>query len=329
MNDFLSLLKIFVFHLSKTFLAILNQMEDGSCACGTGTIEMGNKCMDSGVFAAIIVSIIAVLVAVAAYFFWRWRRAKNDEAWQVKVEELHFGQHAEVIGQGSFGVVLLAEYRGTKVAIKRVLPIPKALSGSTSIPKGTVSGSRPGSLGGSIPKHRKQSEAVDMCGNISPVTTDSKGISSLDVEAQRNKGINSGSFDPYRSTGSGASGSECSTEASDDDGLSFLGHLSYGRARGRMAKLFPWLFPDNASLYNASILGTASGGSTTKTFAGRLCPCFDSNYKRQQEFMEEMRLLSRLRHPCITTVMGATMARSCEPMMVSYHWTISHMYYLS
>ena len=40
----------------------------------------------------------------------------------MSLDELYFDDPVEVIGQGSFGVVLLAEYRGTKVAIKRVLP---------------------------------------------------------------------------------------------------------------------------------------------------------------------------------------------------------------
>jgi serine/threonine protein kinase len=260
--------------------------------------------MESGILTAIIVTIVAILVMIVAYFIWRWRRAKNDEAWQVKVEELHFGQHAEVIGQGSFGVVLLAEYRGTKVAIKRVLPLPKSISGSMSSmekSKGTKDKLQ------HIPQHRKQTETVDMCGVVTPVGEKPKDVSSsIDIEAQKTRGTHSGSnIDPYRSASSaGLSGSDCSTDAGSDDGeLSFLGHLSYGRSHGVFAKLFPWLFPDNETAYNASILGTASGGSTTRTVVSYICPCFDANYKRQQEFMEEMRLLSRLRHPCKSLVL--------------------------
>ena len=33
-------------------------------------------------------------------------------------------------------------------------------------------------------------------------------------------------------------------------------------------------------------------------------------------FVEEMRLLSRLRHPCITTVMGAVLDRKHEPLLI-------------
>mmetsp|Transcript_34623 Transcript_34623/g.55852 ORF Transcript_34623/g.55852 Transcript_34623/m.55852 type:complete len:520 (+) Transcript_34623:2-1561(+) len=36
----------------------------------------------------------------------------------------------------------------------------------------------------------------------------------------------------------------------------------------------------------------------------------------RSNFIEEMRYLSKIRHPCITTVMGAVVAADCEPMLV-------------
>jgi len=36
----------------------------------------------------------------------------------------------------------------------------------------------------------------------------------------------------------------------------------------------------------------------------------------RENFIEEMRYLSKMRHPCITTVMGAVVARDSEPMLV-------------
>jgi class 3 adenylate cyclase len=91
----------------------------------------------------------------------------------------------------------------------------------------------------------------------------------------------------------------------------------------------PWLYQGRESRYNASILGNASGtqgASTTKTVIAALCPWFDENARRQQEFMVEMRLLSRLRHPCITTVMGAVMTRGTEPMMVMEYMDNGSLY---
>ena len=43
-------------------------------------------------------------------------------SFHVTPRELHFAEPPEIIGQGGFGVVVLGQYRGTKVAVKRVLP---------------------------------------------------------------------------------------------------------------------------------------------------------------------------------------------------------------
>jgi hypothetical protein len=46
------------------------------------------------------------------------------------------------------------------------------------------------------------------------------------------------------------------------------------------------------------------------------CLRFDESSKVRRDFIAEMRLLSRLRHPCITTVMGAVISSSIDPMLV-------------
>jgi hypothetical protein len=45
---------------------------------------------------------------------------------------------------------------------------------------------------------------------------------------------------------------------------------------------------------------------------------FDEHSRRVNEFVNEMRLLSRLRHPCITTVMGAVISNTVDPMLGKY-----------
>lgn len=42
----------------------------------------------------------------------------------------------------------------------------------------------------------------------------------------------------------------------------------------------------------------------------------ESYSKLKSDFMVEMRLLSRLRHPCITTVMGAVINQNEHPMLI-------------
>eukprot|EP00588_Corethron_pennatum_P025593 CAMPEP_0194329350 /NCGR_PEP_ID=MMETSP0171-20130528/47953_1 /TAXON_ID=218684 /ORGANISM="Corethron pennatum, Strain L29A3" /LENGTH=136 /DNA_ID=CAMNT_0039090057 /DNA_START=84 /DNA_END=490 /DNA_ORIENTATION=+ len=63
----------------------------------------------------------------------------SDSVWTVNLSDLHFDDPREVIGRGTFGSVLLAEYRGTSVAVKRVIP-PRSTSkaGSSNIDMTTL-----------------------------------------------------------------------------------------------------------------------------------------------------------------------------------------------
>merc|ERR1712048_1182558 len=45
-------------------------------------------------------------------------------------------------------------------------------------------------------------------------------------------------------------------------------------------------------------------------------PSIQSNSKMRSDFINEMCVLSKLRHPCVTTVMGAVISWSSEPMLV-------------
>jgi hypothetical protein len=51
---------------------------------------------------------LAVLLLVAVFVWYEQNRKQNDMIWQVKREELRFADPPEVIGRGTFGLVLLA-----------------------------------------------------------------------------------------------------------------------------------------------------------------------------------------------------------------------------
>jgi hypothetical protein len=96
----------------------------------------------------IIFAICFLVVGIAVFFYLGYKKKQNDSIWHVQAEELTFNQPPEIIGQGkekeysndpgslqsahiltchpstsgAFGVVILGQYRGTKVAVKRVLP---------------------------------------------------------------------------------------------------------------------------------------------------------------------------------------------------------------
>jgi hypothetical protein len=193
-----------------------------------------------------------ILLMVIIFLFYEHKRKKNDSVWHVKKEELKFPEPPHVIGQGSFGVVLLAEYRGTQVAVKRVIPpaTKKNQSAATTV--------------------IIRDDASDDLGGDS---THSRGQSKM------GKGGSVGTASAVGSSGSGYKSAMTSGVA----GGSKMGFMSG----------------------TASMFGGGRGG-TDSALRKRL----------KLEFVEEMRYLSKLRHPCVTTVMGAVIDRGQEPMLI-------------
>uniref|UniRef100_A0A7S1YFW9 Guanylate cyclase n=2 Tax=Grammatophora oceanica TaxID=210454 RepID=A0A7S1YFW9_9STRA len=101
----------------------------------------------AALIAAILVPIVVLMIAIIFYCIYRIHSKKHGDAlWIVKSSELEFQMvppevqepgepEPLVIGQGSFGVVHLAEYRGTRVAVKKVIPpeIPQKKNASTEM----------------------------------------------------------------------------------------------------------------------------------------------------------------------------------------------------
>jgi len=67
---------------------------------------------NKGIIAGVAVA-GAVLLAVIGYLLYENKRRENDMLWEIKKDEIDFGETPTIIGSGSFGSVLLAEYRGT------------------------------------------------------------------------------------------------------------------------------------------------------------------------------------------------------------------------
>jgi hypothetical protein len=102
----------------------------------------------------------------------------------------------------------------------------------------------------------------------------------------------------------GSMGTASGASAELDGNLDFLGDLSFGQKATRLQLMCPWFFGyANQGRHKANILGSASGtsGNRSSTITGRLFPWLSKQGRQKQEFILEMRLLSRLRHPCITT----------------------------
>ena len=66
--------------------------------------------------------VITAFLLLLAFVYIKFQKRKNDNVWIVHEDELTFGDPVEILGRGSFGKVLLAKHRSTRVAAKRVLP---------------------------------------------------------------------------------------------------------------------------------------------------------------------------------------------------------------
>ena len=180
---------------------------DGGCECDEGRMEISGRCVESTVMAVVISITAVLLVALMGICYLRYRNNKNDEMWQVSVEELQFDYPVEVIGQGSFGVVLLGQYRGTKVCMKRALRLGA---------KGTNKGLRKGSKGQGTGRNN----------------TDSMGMSSAESEPKSSEqdpdegGISpeeeSGCSGESRSARDNQGGSRSHTASYNHNSLGFL-----------------------------------------------------------------------------------------------------------
>lgn len=250
----------------------------------------------------------------------RYRARKNDETWQVSgqmstlggtadcplsnllsifaqvsVDELHFDDPVEVIGQGSFGVVWLAEYRGTKVAIKRAVKnktkskrSKRSGSGARSHQAGnsmTLDSSMP-----SVPSADEEAASIeDEENQASGAVSTSTGSKGSSHDRSNSNPTGSGSNLKYSRSGSrDKSGNHFSLGFLADE----YGHFSrhwykpFSKKRGYRGR------------FRDSILGDSLSSSLrTKTMYQRCCPWFDEQSRKEAEFLTEMRVLSRLRHP--------------------------------
>ncbi|CAB9509368.1 activated protein kinase catalytic subunit alpha-1 [Seminavis robusta] len=280
-------------------------VEDGNCHCGDNTIEVGEECVDVAVFAIVGAVVGLLIILIGTIIYMRYRAAKTDEIWQVHAEELHLDDPVEVIGQGSFGVVLLAEYRGTKVAMKRVLKSSSNRRNSSKNDTGTRRTLRSGFNAPESLSSNISIDGVDTSSSERIASPDSDDIEAPDSPNTRGSGKTSSDI------GSG------STPSSRHFSVGFLTR-EFTNSRSKWAMKFPWLAKsDFPSQKVHDILGKdGSHASATRTMAQVLCLCFNEHSRRIEEFKTEMRVLARLRHPCITTVMGAVITPHRDPVMV-------------
>uniref|UniRef100_A0A7S3LHW5 guanylate cyclase n=1 Tax=Amphora coffeiformis TaxID=265554 RepID=A0A7S3LHW5_9STRA len=288
--------------------------ESGGCACADGSMEIRGRCIESTITAVVISVVAVLLVSALGVCYVRYRTHKNDEMWQVNIDELTFDDPPEVIGQGSFGVVLLAQYRGTNVALKRALKVGSKGSkhGSKRGSRSLRGASKPSSEHSRTSSGRNNTDSIGMetisSNNSRRESDPESGEGRSDEESLASEGVSSAN----RTQSFGRS----NHSSYNPNSLGFLAE-DYGRP-SKLAWLFPWKKKNSYhSRFKEAILGSGGGSvSLGKSWHAMLCPWFSPQVRAEEAFMQEMRVLSRLRHPCITTVLGAVVSRSHDPMLV-------------
>jgi hypothetical protein len=179
------------------------------------TVELQSTWFDKiGVSQALVlVAAIVFIIVLLVLLYFQKKYNRDDSVWKVQKKDLLFHDPPDIIGRGTFGLILKAEYRGTQVAVKRIMP-PKTTTTDTSV----------------MASEFRSGEGNGMKSGYG--------------------GAKSGIYDPNKATISVSWGSK-----------------SVGSKR-------------------------LSQGAQWK--------------KRRSDFIEEMRYISKLRHPCVTTVMGTS-----------------------
>ncbi|EKX51315.1 hypothetical protein GUITHDRAFT_66208, partial [Guillardia theta CCMP2712] len=65
---------------------------------------------------------VLLLLGLWIFLYVKQRQQRADAIWEIRRDELHIAEPPDVLGYGAFGLVVKANYRGTSVAVKRVLP---------------------------------------------------------------------------------------------------------------------------------------------------------------------------------------------------------------
>ena len=194
-------------------------------------IEFSGKCVAYSVFLSSLLVPFFVVTALLVYCYVEYRRKQSDSVWAVKTSQLQFDDPPKVVGIGTFGLVLLAEYRGTAVAVKRVTSSDGSKKSLPSFDQST--------------------------------STHSLGDTERDIES--NFGLK--------------------------------------------------------TMSPAMIDHALKSGSLTNSSSRQ-----QNNRQLKADFVREMRHLAKLRHPCITTVMGAVISRVEEPMLVMEYMNLGSLY---
>ncbi len=252
------------FDLCRLHRKEMDRKDDSVCV----KYDPKDSSSNTTVLVAVLVPVLFLMSAgVLAYIYTERKRQHADLIWKINKEDLKFDNPPEIAGRGTFGLVLKAEYRGTMVAVKQVIPPKKWKNRGVFTDNFLLDESsndfkmNDNNVHGSVTATRKQ----DLLNSI--VDDEELGIGANPAAAEASTAI---PLHPHRRV---SQNSETVVSVLSSTNQSHNG---------------------NASL-------ESSVDITWRRFFGS-SPT-EKNYEQlKQDFIIEMRTLSKLRHPCITTV---------------------------
>lgn len=179
--------------------------QDGDCYCPSMTVQIGGSCVDLSVLNPSIIVPVVLLGLIATFAYGKYRHKAADNIWKIKFKDLKFPATPQILGVGTFGVVIRAEYYGTNVAVKRVVPVEASSSPARIDPRVALNaalsyfrGDRQGTSTNDTEKPKVFSKSGSHF-DLRPGSSDPFGRAALTDSGRFNKSsnfANSGNFAP-------------------------------------------------------------------------------------------------------------------------------------
>ena len=257
----------------------------------------------AGGAAAGFVALVALLSALAAV-----QRHRHEGAWRIPLEDVQFANPPEVLGRGTFGLVVKGTYRGTTVALKRTLPPDeeKAAKGGDDVHASHAGGAAHGTA-------RAQFDLQilpEQPSRDAPPSSMSQGGSfrlaplsgAVRTSAPRGSARSRASVAGHQSGGSDIVQIVLARP---------LPPTPMPRAEALSINILDSVASPVESMAPVPTSGCSSGGSIFSALRSRR-----QRATLRADFVREMRMVVHLRHPNITTVLGAVLQRGSEPILV-------------
>eukprot|EP00526_Cylindrotheca_closterium_P001767 CAMPEP_0113659478 /NCGR_PEP_ID=MMETSP0017_2-20120614/32381_1 /TAXON_ID=2856 /ORGANISM="Cylindrotheca closterium" /LENGTH=1078 /DNA_ID=CAMNT_0000574035 /DNA_START=785 /DNA_END=4021 /DNA_ORIENTATION=- /assembly_acc=CAM_ASM_000147 len=111
----------------------------GETTCHRAAYFIAGRCFSIWLIIAAIFIPVCLVGSIAIYSYLKRKEEEANRLWLVESSELHFPSPLVVVGHGSFGFVLQAEFRGSNVAVKRAYQSRLASKKSSHFKKGEPS----------------------------------------------------------------------------------------------------------------------------------------------------------------------------------------------